>query len=100
MEAANCRSVERPCIVTIVEFIVVAMQDAAAIARRARVRHRQCRRTMAIYEVLRRLDDRTLRDIGFDRSEILPIAAELAGEAERNRVHVRKSINEVQYEQQ
>ena len=33
-----------------------------------------------MYHALRQLDDHTLRDLGFDRSEIRSVVAELAGE--------------------
>lgn len=51
------------------------------------VRARQRRQARATYLALRNLDARTLRDIGFDRSEILSVAAEVAGIADSNRAH-------------
>jgi uncharacterized protein YjiS (DUF1127 family) len=71
---------------TLGEIIVAAIQAAGAIARRAHARHRQRRQAMATCDALRRLDDRTLRDLGFDRSEIVSVAAEFDGDAERTRV--------------
>jgi uncharacterized protein YjiS (DUF1127 family) len=55
-----------------------ALQAVGDIARRiaARLKHRLPAR--AAYVVLRELDARTLRDLGFDRSEILSVAAEFA----------------------
>lgn len=67
-------------------IIVPAIRAAAAIARSAYTRHRQRRRASAIYDALHQLDDRTLHDMGFDRSEISSVAAEVAGEAESTRV--------------
>jgi uncharacterized protein YjiS (DUF1127 family) len=64
------------------EIIVAAIKAAGAIARRAHARHRQRRQARAIYDALRQLDDRTLHDLGFDRSEITSVAAEVTGEAE------------------
>ena len=71
---------------TLGEIIVAAIQAAGAIARRAHARHRQRRQARVAYDLLRQLDDRTLRDLGFDRSEIASVAAELTGEAEYTRV--------------
>jgi uncharacterized protein YjiS (DUF1127 family) len=56
------------------EIIIAAIRAAGAIARRARVRHQKRQRAWAIYDVLRRLDDRTLRDLGFERSETMSVA--------------------------
>jgi uncharacterized protein YjiS (DUF1127 family) len=71
---------------TLGEIIVAVIQAAGAIARRAYARHRRRRQARAIYNALHQLDDRTLRDLGFDRSEIRSVAAEVTGEAERTRV--------------
>jgi uncharacterized protein YjiS (DUF1127 family) len=68
------------------QAIAAAIQTTVAIARRALARHRQRRQARVAYDALRQLDDRTLRDLGFDRSEIMSVAAEVAGEAECTRV--------------
>jgi len=68
------------------EIVVAAIEAVAAIARLAYARHRQRRRAAEIHDALRRFDDRTLHDIGFDRSEIASVAAELTGSAEPTRV--------------
>ena len=68
------------------EIIVAVIQEAAAIVRRAQARRRQRRQARDIYDALRQLDDRTLRDLGFDRSEIMSVAAEVTGKAEYSRV--------------
>ena len=62
-------------------IIVAAIQAVVAIARRAYARHRQRQRASAIYDVLRKVDDRTLRDIGVDRGEIWSVATEKSGKA-------------------
>jgi uncharacterized protein YjiS (DUF1127 family) len=71
---------------TLGEIIVVMLQAVGAIARRVHARHKQRREARAIYDALRQLDDRTLHDLGFDRSEMTSVAAEVTGEAERDRV--------------
>jgi uncharacterized protein YjiS (DUF1127 family) len=60
-----------------------ALRAGGAIARRAFARYRQRREAMATYDMLRGLDDRALHDLGVDRSELMSLAAELAGGAER-----------------
>ena len=66
--------------------VIAALREASAIARRAFARYRKRRQMKASYAVLRRLDDRILRDLGFHRSEIMPVAAEIAEEAEHARM--------------
>jgi len=56
---------------------------------RAFVAYRRRRHTRAIYGALSELDDRTLRDLGFHRSEIWSVAAETTGEAEPTRMIAR-----------
>src|SRR5580765_8375858 len=48
----------------------------------AAARQRQRRLARTIYDAPRQLDDRTLRDLGFDRAEKTSGAAELTGKAE------------------
>jgi uncharacterized protein YjiS (DUF1127 family) len=78
---------------TLGEIIIAAIQAAGAIARRAYARHRQRWQARTIYDALRQLDDHTLRDLGFDRSEIRSVAAEVTGEAEYTRVRALASHN-------
>ena len=59
-----------------------------AFARRAYAGYRQRREANALSDALRQLDDRLLRDLGFDRSEIRSVAAEVTGEAETTRMRV------------
>jgi uncharacterized protein YjiS (DUF1127 family) len=70
---------------TLGEIIVAAIQAAGAIVLRARARHRERRLARATCDALRQLDDHTLRDLGFDRSEIMSVAAEITGAAECTR---------------
>jgi len=71
---------------TLGEIIVALMQAFAAIARQALARHAQRQQAKSTCDALRQLDDRTLRDLGFHRSEIRSLAAELTGETECTRV--------------
>ena len=79
------------CSFTLGEIIVALMQALAAFARQSLARHRQRRRARSTYDALRQLDDRTLRDLGFDRSEIRSVAAEITREVERTRVRTLRS---------
>jgi uncharacterized protein YjiS (DUF1127 family) len=74
------------------EAIASVIRRATSAARgailRAWKRYRQHRETRRIHDALRGLDDRTLRDLGFHRSEILSVASEASGAAERTRVRL------------
>jgi uncharacterized protein YjiS (DUF1127 family) len=74
---------------TLGEIVVAAIQAALAMTRRAYARHRQRREARLAYSALQQLDDRTLRDLGFDRSELRSVAAEVTGEAARTRVRAQ-----------
>ena len=74
------------------EALASVIRGAAGAVRgailRAWKRYRQHRETRRIHDALRGLDDRTLRDLGFHRSEILSVASEASGAAERTRVRL------------
>ena len=61
----------------------------AAYVSHARSRWQQRERAQEIRTLLRDLDDRTLRDLGFHRSEIESVAAEATGAAEATRMRTR-----------
>lgn len=67
-------------------MITAAIESVGRIARRVRERYLQRRHAKLTYDALRQLDDRTLHDLGFDRSEMTSVAAEVAAEAEYSRV--------------
>jgi uncharacterized protein YjiS (DUF1127 family) len=68
------------------QIIIAAIKAVEAFARGALARHKQLRQARVAYDALHQLDDRTLRDLGFDRSEIMSLVAEVTGEAECTRV--------------
>ena len=74
------------------EIVKEALQAAGGLWRRliAGWKRRKC--AQATYVALRALDPRTLRDLGFHRSELLSVAAEVAGVADSSRVPVRHTL--------
>ena len=73
---------------TLAEIIAEMVWAVGAFARRAYAGYRQRREASALSDALRQLDDRMLRDLGFDRSELRSVAAEVTGEAETTRLRV------------
>lgn len=67
-------------------LIAAAIRKVRAVARLTLIHHRLRQRASAIRDMLRQLDDRSLHDLGFDRSEITSVAAEATGRAESTRV--------------
>ena len=70
------------------DIVASTLHAVAELARRAYTRYQQRREAWAVGAALRELDDRTLHDLGFDRSEIGSVAMEAAGLAERTRVRI------------
>lgn len=73
---------------SLAEIFAEMVWAIGAFARKAYARHRQRREAGAFYNALRQLDDHTLRDLGFDRSEIGSVVAEATGQAEHTRLRV------------
>jgi uncharacterized protein YjiS (DUF1127 family) len=71
--------------------IAAAIDAIGGLTRRAWQRYQQRRHAKLTYDALRELDDRTLHDLGLDRSEMTSIAAEVTAAAEYSRVRGRVS---------
>ena len=67
----------------------MALTTVVAGVRDARAAFRRRREARVMRAGLHELDDRTLRDIGFTRSEIESVVAEATGEAEWTRLRTR-----------
>jgi uncharacterized protein YjiS (DUF1127 family) len=70
------------------KLAAMAWRAVASRLKLMAARAQQRRQARATYLALRDLDARTLRDIGFDRSEILSVAAEFSGAADATRARV------------
>lgn len=70
------------------EIAAAVIQGVASLAKRLRLRFERGRRIAAARAALRELDDRTLHDIGLDRSEIASVTAEALGDAEPSRAQI------------
>ena len=76
-------------------LIATALAKVAAGVRKARAVLRRGREARVMRKGLHELDDRTLRDIGFTRSEIESVIAEATGGAEWTRLRTRWMHGEV-----
>ena len=70
--------------------IVQAVVDYASRVLERRRRRADAR---AMYDALRGLDDRMLHDIGFERSEIMSVACEATGQAQRTRAQHLSNVH-------
>jgi len=84
MQAARARRAE-----AIGRLLRDAAHSLLGAVSRLSLKYRRRRHARAIYAALSDLDDRTLRDLGFHRSEIWSVAAEATGEAEQTRTITR-----------
>jgi uncharacterized protein YjiS (DUF1127 family) len=70
------------------KLAIRTIHAGGAIVRQAIARYRQRQQARNLHVALHQLDDRILRDLGINRSEITSFAAELTGQAECTRVRV------------
>ena len=73
------------------QILRTAFHAVGAFARRVITQWKRRQYARATYAALRGLDARVLRDLGFHRSELMSIAAEIAGVADSTRRVVRHS---------
>ena len=71
--------------------IVAACRALVRGVQRARAAWQPWRAAREVYESLSELDDRTLHDLGIDRSELTSVAREASGQAEYTRAHTLAS---------
>jgi uncharacterized protein YjiS (DUF1127 family) len=62
----------------IARSVVASLRSVRRALRRALARYRQHRAAVETMRALRALDDRTLHDLGYDRSQIQSVAIELS----------------------
>ena len=67
------------------EILGATLQAIGDFGRRSITRWKYRQHARATYAALRALDPRILRDLGFHRSELMSVAAEIAGVAESTR---------------
>lgn len=73
------------------DAIVTVAGTVMALVRRTLASWHRYRHAKSIRDTLQSLDDHALRDLGFHRSEIASIAAEVVGDADCTRVRSRRS---------
>jgi uncharacterized protein YjiS (DUF1127 family) len=68
-----------------------ALQDLSLSLSEALAGWQRARQARATVQSLDALDERLLHDIGLHRSELLSVAAEVHGQAERERLHALRA---------
>jgi len=74
------------------EVIAASVQAIVDFGRRVAADFKRRQRARATYLALRTLDAHILRDLGFHRSELMSVAAELAGNADFTRARLSRAI--------
>ena len=72
------------------EIVKAALQAVGDFVRPIVARWKSQQQARATYLALRTLDSHILRDLGFHRSELMSVAAEVAGRADPTRVRLRR----------
>ena len=70
------------------EIFSAALQAIGDFGRRAIIRWKHRQQARATFVALRELDPRILRDLGFHRSELMSVSAEVAGVTESTRARL------------
>jgi len=70
------------------DSVVATIKAVSGFVQQAYARFQRARRASDIYDALRQLDDTTLRDLGFDRSELRSVAIEAAAQADDTSTNV------------
>ena len=70
-----------------------ALQAFAELLRQGRAAWRRQSEVRQTYLALRELDERSLRDLGFDRSELESLFAEIGGQVGPTRVRARQALH-------
>ena len=70
------------------EIVSAALQAIGDFGRRAIIRWKHRQQARATFVALRKLDPRILRDLGFHRSELMSVSAEVAGVTESTRARL------------
>jgi uncharacterized protein YjiS (DUF1127 family) len=77
---------------TLLKVVRVVIASLSEAVRRDLAAWRRAREEHATFRALRALDQRTLHDIGLDSSEVRSAASELAGGADRTRIHALMTL--------
>lgn len=72
--------------------VAASLRGVADFARRVAADFQRWQRVRATYVALRELDARILHDLGFHRSELMSVAAEVAGNADFTRTRLSRAI--------
>jgi uncharacterized protein YjiS (DUF1127 family) len=75
------------------QTVTTTLRALGAALRRIAAERRQRQHERDIYRALRELDARTLRDLGFDPSEVRSVAAEVSGFAGRTRTRSQQALH-------
>lgn len=74
------------------EIVKAALQAVGDFVRRTVTRWKRQEQARATYLALRALDAHILRDLGFHRSELMSVAAEVTGSADSTRARLRRAF--------